>query len=75
MSKNATDDLPELLTVAEFMAVFRVSRSTAVRWIEAGDVEALRPGTHYRIPRSEVERLLKRINAGGGSEPANEPAA
>jgi excisionase family DNA binding protein len=51
--------LPDLLKPREVADLLRVDESTVLRWIKEGDVEALRlPGGTYRIPRSEVERIL-----------------
>ena len=47
-------------TTAEVAALLRVHRSTVVRWIDEGRVEAMKtPGGMYRIPASEVERITE----------------
>jgi excisionase family DNA binding protein len=72
MSESTTASAPDLITVAEFMAALRVSRSTALRWIDAGEVQSARlPGGNYRIPRSELNRLL----AGLAEPPASADTA
>ena len=50
----------EWLTTGQAAELLGVSRSTVVRYIEAGTLEARRlPGGHWRIRRSEAERLLR----------------
>jgi excisionase family DNA binding protein len=44
----------ELLTVAEVAAVLRVSRATAYRLIEAGELPAHRVGGSIRIDKAEL---------------------
>jgi len=49
----------EWLTTGQAAELLGVSRSTVVRYIEAGTLDARRlPGGHWRIRRSEAERLL-----------------
>lgn len=49
---------PSLVTVSALARVLRVSDRQVRRWCESGLVQATRtPGGHYRIPRSELERL------------------
>lgn len=47
------------LTVKEFMAKTKVSRTTITRWTRSGYLRSYRYGTdgHIRIPAEEVERL------------------
>ena len=50
----------EWLTTGQAAELLGVSRSTVVRYIEAGTLEARRlPGGHWRIRRSEAEKLLR----------------
>jgi excisionase family DNA binding protein len=50
----------EWLTTGQAAELLGVSRSTVVRYIEAGTLEARRlPGGHWRIRRNEAERLLR----------------
>lgn len=47
-----------LLTSREVAQMFAVSRSTVVRWTQAGKLPYLLTlGGRYRYPRAEVERL------------------
>lgn len=51
--------IPDLLTVAEVAACFRVSRMTVHRWISAGELVPLPlPGRTVRFRREDVEALL-----------------
>ncbi|MFT4035548.1 MAG: helix-turn-helix domain-containing protein [Patulibacter sp.] len=47
----------ELLTPARAAARLGVSRSTIARRIDAGDIHAIKVGTHHRIPMREFERF------------------
>ena len=50
----------EWLTTGQAAELLGVSRSTVVRYIEAGTLEARRlPGGHWRIRRSDAEKLLR----------------
>ena len=50
----------EWLTTGQAAALLGISRSTVVRYIEAGTLEARRlPGGHWRIARSDAEKLLR----------------
>jgi excisionase family DNA binding protein len=51
--------LPDLLKPREVADLLRVDETTVLRWVKDREVEASRlPGGTYRIPRSEVERIL-----------------
>jgi excisionase family DNA binding protein len=47
--------LPFLLTVAEWRDYYRLSRSAAYGLIKSGGVPVVRIGRHIRIPRSVLE--------------------
>jgi hypothetical protein len=49
------DDLPEQLKVAEFMQLYRLSRSAAYDAIKRGDVASVRIGRSIRIPASALK--------------------
>jgi hypothetical protein len=48
----ALDELPELMTVAEFMAAGRVGKTAAYGMVRNGSVPVIRLGRLIRIPRS-----------------------
>ena len=49
--------LPELMTVTEVAKVLRMSSQAIRDMIKRGEINAVRVGRQYRIPRSEVERI------------------
>lgn len=50
--------MAEVLTVEEFAADMRISRSLAYKLVASGDVPAVRLGKAWRIPRHVVDQLL-----------------
>lgn len=50
---------PEVLTVPEFATALRVSAPTVRNWIANGTIVSVGAGRQHRIPRSELDRLLK----------------
>jgi excisionase family DNA binding protein len=49
----------DLLTPAEVADLCRVSKPTVFRWVEAGDLEAIRLGKRViRFRRADVDRFL-----------------
>ncbi|WP_367264959.1 helix-turn-helix domain-containing protein [Trueperella pyogenes] len=53
-----------LLTTAEVAERLDVSRGTVLNWCRAGDLTFVRyPSGQYRIPVSEVERILTPVAA------------
>jgi excisionase family DNA binding protein len=58
----------ELLTTVEAARMLRVGVSTLTRWVRLGQMRAVRlPSGHYRIPREEVEKLLREAQEEGDS--------
>jgi len=49
------------LTTREFAEIIGVSRSTVISWIKSGRIVAYSVNGRWRIPYSEVERLLKGV--------------
>jgi putative resolvase len=49
------------LTTNEFARIIGVSRSTVISWIKSGRIVACSVNGRWRIPYSEVERLLKGV--------------
>lgn len=49
------------LTVAEVAALLRVKDETVRTWLRDGDIRGIKAGTrqkaHWRIPRSEIDKL------------------
>jgi len=46
-------------TVTETAEIFSVTRKTVLNWIDKGLIKAVRPMREYRIPESEIERLME----------------
>lgn len=55
----------ELLTPAEVAKRLGMSRTTVLRRIAAGDLEATKVGTHHRITLGEFERYRHELNRRG----------
>jgi len=51
------------LTPSEVAEIFGISRSGVIKWIRVGKIKAVEVNGRWRIPYSEIERLL----SGGGS--------
>ncbi len=49
--------MPELLTVTEVAKVLRVTSQAVRDMIRRGNIQAVRLGRQYRIPRSELDRI------------------
>jgi excisionase family DNA binding protein len=45
-------------SMSEFNQMFGIHEATGRRWVNAGVIRAIRIRGQYRIPASEVERLL-----------------
>ena len=50
------------LTPSEVAEIFGMSRSGVIKWIREGKIKAVEINGRWRIPYSEIERLL----SGGG---------
>ena len=48
--------IPEFLTVKELQELLRVSKGTAYRLVQDGEIKAKVVGRQWRIPRKEFER-------------------
>ncbi len=69
---TALADLPELLTVDEVAALYRVSRTSAYDAVRAGDIPSVKIGRRVRVPKAALLRALGVEQAAGPSEdPAN----
>ncbi len=61
------------LTVAEVAEVMRLSRMTVYRFVQRGDLPAVRVGRSYRVPADALERFLAEHEVLG--DDAAEPGA
>jgi excisionase family DNA binding protein len=53
----------ELLTVEQVVALLQLARSSIYRLMDLGELRRVKVGRSARIPRSEVERFLRRLEA------------
>ena len=56
---TVTNKLDELLTVRQAAALLQKSRGGLLLWIRQGRLGHIRLGQAIRIPKSEIEKLLK----------------
>jgi excisionase family DNA binding protein len=49
---------PPLLTTDEVATLLRIDVRTVRRWIGDGQVESVKVGAQYRIPRRSLERFI-----------------
>jgi len=50
------DELPELLTVADFLRRYSIGRTTFYREVAAGRIRLLKLGVASRVARADAER-------------------
>ena len=48
-----------LVTVKQAAEIFPVTKRTIFRWIESGQIKAIKIGGTVRIPDEEIERLKR----------------
>jgi len=52
--------MEKLLKISEVAKILNVSRHTILNWIREGKIRAIRlPSGRYRIPESEVRKILE----------------
>ena len=51
--------MEKMLTRKKAAEMLGILPATLSAWIKAGKIKAARPGRAYRIPESEIERLLE----------------
>jgi excisionase family DNA binding protein len=54
-------DFPELMTVADFLAQFRIGRTTFYREINAGRLRTVKVGRATRILRADAELWVRAL--------------
>lgn len=54
-------DIPELMTVADFLARYSVSRSSFYREVAAGRIKLRKFGTASRVARNDAETWAERL--------------
>ena len=56
------EQLPLVLRIDELMPVLKIGRNAAYALVRSGQIKALRIGSSYRIPRSELLRFLGELS-------------
>ena len=49
-----------MYTVTEVAKMFSVSRQTVLKWINKGEIRAVKVVKVYRIPKEEIDRLIEK---------------
>ena len=59
MTKRNTnrEAMEHFYSITEAAAIFKVCRLTIVRWIEGGQIEAVKIGRIWRIAEHEISRI------------------
>lgn len=57
--------VPELLTIQDFVACFRVSRTATYRLLASGALKARKVGRRTMIARADAEAWLRALPAAG----------
>lgn len=60
------DELPELMTVAEFLRRYSIGRTTFYREVAAGRITLRKLGFASRIARADAERWASSLPIHGG---------
>lgn len=58
------EELPMFLSVELLAKVLDVGLSTAYGYVRSGEIEAVKVGKQYRIPKESLRNLLPSSNAG-----------
>ena len=56
--QKRSNSMNEILTVQKVASYLRLSRTTVWRWCNDGKLPAFKVGRGWRIPRSEVQKML-----------------
>lgn len=54
-------DLPELMTVRDFLDNFRMGKTTFYRHVESGQLKIVKVGRATRVARSDAETWLRSL--------------
>lgn len=63
-ARATIDAAPHALTLAEIAETYRISVRTLLRYIEQGELEALKIGRGYRVTREQLAAWLERRTVG-----------
>lgn len=59
-------EIPQLLTVSDFLILFRVSRTTFYREVNAGRLRIVKLGRSTRISRADAEKWIDKLQQASG---------
>ncbi len=48
----------EVFTVEEVAEILRFPKRTVYVWLQTGQIKGMKVGRHWRVPRSEMEKLV-----------------
>ena len=66
---NLNVSVESLLTTSEVANELQVSRNSVTAWVKRGQLSAIKlPSGQFRIPASEVRKILEPINASSGQD-------
>jgi len=63
---NVFDDLPEVMLIEEAARALRVHPASVRRMCRSGEIECVKVLGRWRVPKSEVLRLLSPVRLAGG---------
>lgn len=52
------DNLPDVLLVKDLQTFLRISKGSAYRLVNSGQIGSIRIGRNFKIPKAEVARFL-----------------
>lgn len=55
---SSFNDLPDVLLVKDLQTFLRISRGSAYRLVNSGQIGSIRIGRNFKIPKAEVARFL-----------------
>ena len=58
MSEHKDEERALVLTTAEVGELLKCESRTVIRWIKEGRIKGIRVGRNWKVPKSEVERIL-----------------
>lgn len=56
---KALSEYPEMMQIQDVSNYFGVTRDTVYRWIKAGQIDSIKIGRIWFVPRESIERMKK----------------
>lgn len=56
---RALSEYPEMMQIQDVSNYFGVTRDTVYRWIKAGQIDSIKIGRIWFVPRESIERIKK----------------